>query len=103
MQSKRLSLFVLLVFSALLAGVGPTVRDDKASLQGGWIAQSMVVDGKPAPPNVVKRTRFTFKSDELLVEGNFDDDRKERCSYQIDATKSPRHLTFTPPKDPSFA
>jgi uncharacterized protein (TIGR03067 family) len=73
--------------------------DDKAALQGIWIAQSMEADGKSAPSDTVKNMRFTFKGDKLLVRGNFDNEREEECSYEIDATKSPKHLDFTPPKE----
>jgi len=78
-----------------LAGAGSAGTDDKASLQGVWTAKSMEVDGKPAPAEAVKQMRFTFKGDKLLVRGNHKDDSEQECSYEIDATKSPKHLDFT--------
>jgi uncharacterized protein (TIGR03067 family) len=99
MPLKLLSVVVFGVLLACVTGAGPVAADDKASLQGVWIAESMEVDGKPAPAEVIKRMRFTFKGDKLLVKGNFNDDREEQCSYEIDATKSPKHLDFTPPKE----
>jgi uncharacterized protein (TIGR03067 family) len=99
MPPKLLSLVVFVFLLAFVTGAGPAAPDDKASLQGVWIAKSMEADGKPAPAEEVKRMRFTFKGDKLLVRGNFDNDREEECSYEIDATKSPKHLDFTPPKE----
>ena len=69
------------------------------SLQGVWVAQSMEADGEPAPADAVKRMRFTFKADTLLVKGNFGDDREMECSYTIDPKKSPKHLDFSPAKE----
>jgi uncharacterized protein (TIGR03067 family) len=78
-----------------LAAAGPAATDDKASLQGVWNAKSMDVDGKPGPVEAVKRMRFTFKDDKLLVRGNHNDDSEQECRYEIDATKSPKHFDFT--------
>ena len=99
MLRKLLSLLFFVFLPAFVMGASPAAPDDKASLQGVWIAESMEVEGKPAPAEAVKRTRFTFKGDKLLVKGNFDDEREEECIYHIDSTKSPKHLTFTPPKE----
>jgi uncharacterized protein (TIGR03067 family) len=99
MLPKILSLSFFVFLPAFVMGASPAAPDDKASLQGVWIAESMEADGKPAPAEALKRMRFTFKGDKLLVRGNFADDREEECSYGIDATKSPKHLDFTPPKE----
>jgi uncharacterized protein (TIGR03067 family) len=73
--------------------------DDKDSLQGVWVAQSMEADGNAAPAEAVKRMRFTFKGDKLLVKGNYDDDREDECTYKVDPRQSPKHLDFTPVKE----
>lgn len=73
--------------------------DGDKSLQGVWVAESMQIDGKPAPDKVVEQMRFTFKGKKLLVRGNFDDGREEECDYAADPAKSPKHLDFTPPKE----
>ena len=99
MSTKVLSLLVFVVLFALVVGAGAAAPNDKEPLQGVWIAQSEEADGKPAPAEAVKRMRFTFKGDKLLVKGNFADDREEECSYEIDAAKSPKQLDFTPPKE----
>jgi uncharacterized protein (TIGR03067 family) len=80
-------------------GAAPVAPDDKATLQGVWIAQSMETDGKPAPATAFKRMRFTFKGDKLLVRGNFDNDAEEECKYEIDPSKSPKHIDIMPPKE----
>ena len=37
---------------------------------GIWIGESMEADGEKVPEEVVKRMRFTFKADKLLIKGN---------------------------------
>jgi uncharacterized protein (TIGR03067 family) len=81
----------LLIGSASLVVAG----DDTKLLQGVSIAQWMEVDGKPAPAEKVKRVKFTFKGDKLIIAGNFDDDLDTECVYRIDPKKSPKHLEFT--------
>lgn len=81
------------------AKAAPIAPDNKTALQGVWIAQSMEMDGKPAPPATVKQMRFTFKGDRLLVRGNFDNDAEEKCEYKIDPGKSPKHIDIMPPKE----
>jgi uncharacterized protein (TIGR03067 family) len=74
--------------------------DDRESLQGVWNVQSIEKgvwdDGKPTPPEVVKRLRFTFKGDKLVLKGGFADDEEVSYNYKIDATKSPKHLDMYP-------
>jgi uncharacterized protein (TIGR03067 family) len=72
--------------------------DGKAALLGIWIAKSMETDGKPAPAATAKRMRFTFNGDKLLVRGNFENDTEDECKYEIDATKSPKHLDIVFPE-----
>lgn len=88
------------MFSLLLVLAGiAAAPDDNAALQGVWNAKSMESDGRPEPAGSVKQMRFTFKGDKLLIRGNFQNDREEECSYKIDASKSPKHLDFTPPTE----
>jgi len=86
----------LLIF---LTEAGRTAAADNDSLEGVWVATDMTADGKPAPADAVKRMRFTFKADKLLVRGNFDNDVEEECGYRIDAAKSPKQLDIQPPKE----
>lgn len=83
----------LLVFShrATMAG-----DDANKPLQGVWVAESMEVDGKPAPAKTVQRMQFTFKGDKLFMRGNFKDDRELECAYKIDTKQSPKHIDITP-------
>jgi uncharacterized protein (TIGR03067 family) len=89
------------VFTCILAVSTAVTKagGDAKSLQGVWIAHSMEADGKPASEAAVKPIRFTFKTDKLLIAGNFNDDREEECDYRVDPTQSPKHLEFLPPKD----
>jgi uncharacterized protein (TIGR03067 family) len=88
--------FCLLTATYLAVRAG---EDAKDPLQGVWAAQSVEADGKPAPAEAVKRMRFTFKGDKLLVRGNHDDDREEECPCTVDPKQTPKHLDFTPPKE----
>src|SRR5207247_1473634 len=83
----------------LMQTAGKAADDEKDALQGVWVAQHMESDGKPAAPGAVKRMRFTFRGEKLLVRGNFDDDREEECTYKVDPRPSPKQLDFTPPKE----
>ena len=69
------------------------------ALQGAWVAQSIETHGEQAPPESAKKLRFTFKGDRLLIAGNTSPDKEEDCPYKVDATQSPKHLEFTPPKE----
>jgi uncharacterized protein (TIGR03067 family) len=93
---------IALIVPCIVMALLPITRggdDAKDSLQGVWVAQSMEVDGKAVPVDVVKRLRFTFKGDKLFLKGNFDDDREDECPYKIDPKQSPKHLDFSPPKE----
>ena len=94
---KRLLLIALALTCLLTAA--RAAEDDAKVLEGVWLPQSMEADGKPAPPEAVKRVKFTFKGDKLFIAGNFDDGREEECPYKIDPKQSPKHLEFTPPKE----
>ena len=74
-------------------------QTQKQALQGTWIAQSIETSGNQVPPEDSKRLRFTFKGDHLLISGNTSFNKEEDCTYKVDATKSPKQLEFTPPKE----
>jgi len=77
----------------------PVPKDDsRQPLLGVWVGQSMEADGKPVPEETAKRIRFTFKDDQLIIRGNFADDRDGSCTYKLDAAKTPKQLEFTPEK-----
>jgi uncharacterized protein (TIGR03067 family) len=77
-------------------GANQAAARDKGDLPGKWVAVSIEVNGKPAPPAEVKQTRFEFKAGKLLVRGSRkDDDREEAGTYKTDAAKSPKQLDFT--------
>ncbi len=78
---------------------GKKADDVKASLQGAWNGKSMVKDGQSAPADVLKKMRFTFKGEKLIVRGNRADDAdaEDEASFTVDPEKSPMHLDITPP------
>ena len=95
---RLLSLCVVLCcLFGLLATAGAEDKTD-VPLQGIWQATSVETEGKAAPAEAVARMRFTFKGDKLLLRGNFEDDREETCTFQLDTKESPQHLDVTPPK-----
>ena len=102
---SRLATVLVSFYLAMQTSSSVTRADDepdksaKTPLEGVWIAQSLESEGRPAPDKVVKITRFTFKGDKLLVRGNTGDGGEDKCSFTIDASKSPKHLTIMPPKE----
>jgi uncharacterized protein (TIGR03067 family) len=78
---------------------GKKIDEVKAALQGVWNAKSMVKDGHAPPAEVLKKMRFTFKGEKLLVRGNRDDDSEEAAFYTIDPDKTPMHLDIMPPNE----
>lgn len=77
-----------------------SAQEPAKDLMGVWQAVSLATGERNAPAEAVKPMRFTFKKDELLVRGNFQDGREESCKYKLDVSKSPKHLDFSPPKEP---
>lgn len=92
-------LMVLVLATVCVPALSRTVsaNNDGNALRGVWVAESMHKDGRPAPDEAVKRMRFTFDGDTLLVRGNAGDDRESKCSYKIDASHTPNHLDINPP------
>jgi uncharacterized protein (TIGR03067 family) len=94
----------MLVLTIALA-IGPKLvsnaQEYPSDLLGVWQAISIERAGEQAPPEAVKLMRMTFKKDELLVRGNFQDEREVSCKYKIDAKESPVKLDFTPPGEKS--
>lgn len=99
---------LLSVFACLLVfviGVGSVVADDRASLQGVWIAQSHEADGGKhnLPTEQVKRVSYVFKGNSLSCrlkdkdEGDKEKELEPQVRYEIDATKSPKHIDLLVP------
>ena len=91
-----IQLVSLLAAVSLLAG--PAAPDDKASLQGVWVAQSLESEGKPDSGAKVMQMGFVFKGDKLRFWANHDHSVEKQFSYRVDATKSPMHLDITSDK-----
>jgi uncharacterized protein (TIGR03067 family) len=101
---KAFSLAVLLTAACLAVALTahPAAGADKDDLQGVWRAATMEINGKKAPAAEVKRTRFTFKGDKLLIRGAKDDGREMECAYKIDADKAPKQIDIVS-KDKTLA
>jgi uncharacterized protein (TIGR03067 family) len=89
---RAFSVTVLLAAVNLALAACTATGADKDDLQGVWVGTSGEINGKPAPAEEIKRTRFTFKADKLLVRGFKDDMREIACSYHIAADKAPKQI-----------
>lgn len=100
MRTALLTVCSFASLAILAQAAGQPAQADRDVLQGVWVAQSAEREGKPAPLEETKQLRFTFRGDQLLVRGNFKDDREEECAFTIDPSSSPRRLDMdiTPPK-----
>lgn len=90
---------LIICLSVILIAVPVASRagdDAKKALEGVWIGESMIADGKPVPAADAARMRFAFRDGKLFLKGNFNDDREEECTYRLDAKQSPKHFDFTP-------
>jgi uncharacterized protein (TIGR03067 family) len=100
MKGLSLTMFVSVLLATTSAAVaGNGADEDNQLLQGVWVAKSVEIDGKPAPPQVIARMQFTFKDKKLLVRGNYDNDREIEGDYKVDSAQSPKHLDFVLPKE----
>lgn len=68
-------------------------------LEGVWVATELTVDGKNPPQEAIERMRFTFRGNDVLVRGNFRNDREEKNTFTIDETTSPKEFTMTTESD----
>ena len=82
---------------AVMAAVATSAQGGSArtELEGAWQARTVEQDGKPAPPETVARTRYTFKGRQLLVRGNYATDREDEMTVAADASETPRSLDLT--------
>jgi uncharacterized protein (TIGR03067 family) len=81
---------------ACIASTANTCRGaDKDELQGEWAATSGEINGKPAPAEEVKATRFTFKGDALLMRHAKDNGKPDEGTYKVDPKQSPKQLDIT--------
>lgn len=96
----KLALLLLAAVSLPFATTGSVLAEEpkvSEKILGVWQATSIMKAGKEAPPEAVKLMRMTFKKDEVLVRGNFQDEREVSCNYKLDAMKSPMHFDLMPP------
>jgi uncharacterized protein (TIGR03067 family) len=87
---------------ALALTARPAAGADKDDLQGLWVATSIEINGELAPAREVKRTRFTFKGDKLLIRGAKDEGREVECAFKIGADKAPKQIDIVA-KDKTLA
>ena len=70
-----------------------------SELEGVWIAQSMELGGKTAPPEAIALLRFTFRGEELAIRGNSKGDptREETVRFTSVPATSPKQFDFVDP------
>src|SRR5262249_50829433 len=95
MKAFPFTALVTVVCLASALAVARAADADKDELQGVWIATSMEINGKPAPTEEVKATRFTFKGEKLLVRHPKGGGQEEEGSFKTDREKSPKQLDST--------
>jgi uncharacterized protein (TIGR03067 family) len=92
-------LLTVMVVTLLVAADAPKGDDPakKDKLEGSWAATAMERGGQPAPPELVKGLKLTFKGDKvtLLMEGE-----NKEATYKADSTKKPATLDITPTDGP---
>jgi uncharacterized protein (TIGR03067 family) len=92
MITSRFTVLVAMVCLACALARGRAADDDKDELQGAWVATAIEISGKPASPDEIKATRFTFKGDKLLVQHPTFGKREVEGSFKVDREKSSRQL-----------
>ena len=82
--ASTLTLLLLLTTAAYAA--------EKDTLQGAWVAESALAEGKTIKEIV--RAVFTFKSGKFEVKTR-DGDKMPTGTYEVDVTKSPQQIDLT--------
>ena len=80
---------------AVIAAAPAQSGSPRTELDGAWQARTVEQNGKPAPPETVTRTRYTFKGTLLLVRGNYATDREDEMTVAADASALPKSLDLT--------
>ena len=68
---------------------GAYVDEAATSLQGFWRAQSVEVEGKPAPADALKQTWFSIEGNKLVIKI---DGPEVECIFKADTKQSPQQL-----------
>jgi uncharacterized protein (TIGR03067 family) len=99
MQLVRRNYTLAVCFWMIASSAYAQNESPREQLLGIWQAESMEAAGQKAPDQAVALVRFTFKEKELIVRGNFSDQREETCDYKLDADKSPKQIQIQPPTE----
>lgn len=92
MKVSRLGAMAAVAFLACGLQESRGAGDERDELQGVWAATAGEVRGKPASPEEVKGTRFTFKGNKLLVRSPTLGDRELEGTFETDRRESPRQV-----------
>src|SRR5436309_1224999 len=69
--------------------VDDAAKGDRERLQGTWSVTKFAINGKPTKDRGLTRSTWTFRGDELVVDGG---EGKERHTYKLDAASDPRAI-----------
>ena len=78
-------MYALMILSLLAPA--PDATKDAAAIQGTWVIESIMDDGKPQDD--IKGDRLTFKEGNITVKRK---DEEMKATYKIDAAKDPKTI-----------
>ena len=96
MKTRLLSLLVL-VLAAALACAQDEAKNDLDKFQGNWAVESVSVEGKELPAEVVMSFKMSFKENDYTVLIGPD---KTEGIFRVDASKNPKTIDIIPDNGP---
>ena len=96
MKTRLLSLSALVLFAAV-AFAQDNAKDDLAKFQGNWTIESVIVEGKELPAEVVGAFKMSFKDNNYTV---LIGQEKTEGSFSLDPSKNPKTIDIVPENGP---
>jgi uncharacterized protein (TIGR03067 family) len=96
MKTKLLSLPVFVLVAALVCAQGEA-KNDLDRFQGNWAVESVIVEGKELPAEVVMSFKMSFKENEYKVLIGQD---KTEGIFRLDDSKNPKTIDIIPDNGP---
>lgn len=94
---RRLHLLLLVPVAGFLVAADDPIPKGLEKIQGTWVLDSLVVEGKEIPQVNLKNTKLTIKGDKYtFVNG----DVTNKGVYKVDATKKPMTLDIVVDEGP---
>jgi uncharacterized protein (TIGR03067 family) len=96
MKTSLLSLPVFVLFVGFAVAQGEA-KDDLAKFQGNWVVESVIVEGKELPAEVVKVFKMSFKDGDYTV---LIGQEKTEGTFRLDPSKNPKTIDIVPDNGP---